>query len=78
MFPFLDFGAVAFVLFGGFGLGVLLGWALRDWEPRPSHDGVVGELVAAERSAVDVRPRNPFDGARSAEIIPFPRRRRAG
>jgi hypothetical protein len=78
MFPFLDFGAVAFVLFAGFGLGVLLGWALRDRESRPSHDGDGGELAPATRAAGDVRARNRFDDGRLAEIIPFPRRRRAG
>jgi hypothetical protein len=78
MFPFLDFGAVAFVLFAGFGLGVLLGWSLKDRESRTSFDGDGGEPLPLERSVANVQPRDRFDGVQLADVIPFPRRRKAG
>jgi hypothetical protein len=78
MFPFLDFGAVAFVLFAGFGFGLLLGWALKDKGSRTSFDDDGGELVPLEPSVADVDPRNRFEDGRLADVIPLPRRRKAG
>jgi hypothetical protein len=78
MFPYLDFAVVAFVLFAGFGFGVLLGWTLRERESRTTHDGDGGEPVPVMQPVADARAVDRLDDTRLAEIIPFPGRRRAG
>lgn len=69
MFPYLDFALVSFVLFAGFGLGMLLGYLIKDAPRRSFFDGDGGELIAfpdlTEARAADA----------GAEIIPFPRHR---
>jgi hypothetical protein len=72
MFPYLDFGAAAFVLAAGFGFGMLLGWSLNDSRSKPFFDGDGDELMPLPRG---------YDVDRSsqalAEVIPFPGRRKA-
>jgi hypothetical protein len=71
MFPYLDFGVVSFVLFAGFGLGVLLGYFLKDTRGKAEFDGDGGELTPLPGLT------EAQSGGRSdlAEVIPFPRRR---
>lgn len=73
MFPYLDFALVAFVLFAGFGLGILLGLWLQAPRSRNSFDGDGGELVPMTGHVDAVAQ---ADG-HLAEVIPF-RPRRAG
>jgi hypothetical protein len=75
MFPFLDFGAVAFVLFAGFGLGVLLGWALKDRESKSSFDGDGGEPIVWEQW-LEAGGGRGGDGE-IADVIPLRRSRKA-
>jgi hypothetical protein len=69
MFPYLDFGVVSFVLFAGFGLGVLFGYFLKD--TRAYFDGDGGELIPVPALTEAKSGRRPD----LAEVIPFPRRR---
>jgi hypothetical protein len=73
MFPFLDFGAITFVLLAGFALGVLLGWGLRDIDFKRFFDGDGGELLPLRRRRKDAIGRVPGDEI--GNVIQFPRRK---
>jgi len=78
MFPYLSFSVVAFVLFAGFCLGVILGWGLRDGRFR-FFDGDGGELIPLPFRDADgrikwARKRDRI-AAREDNVIPFPKRK---
>jgi hypothetical protein len=78
MFPYLSFSVVAFVLFAGFCLGVILGWGLRDGRFR-FFDGDGGELIPLPYRDDDGRikwARKRYRiAAREDNVIPFPKRK---
>lgn len=71
MFPYLDFAVVAFALFAGFGLGLLLAYLLSGSRSRSYFDGDGGELVPlTDATDAVAAPRSNL-----AKVIPFPARR---
>jgi hypothetical protein len=70
MFPYLDYAVVAFVLFAGFGLGIMLGLWLKSSRGRNWFDGDGGELIPFVES-VDVRA----EAEQLARVIPIGPRR---
>ncbi|MBA3630192.1 MAG: hypothetical protein H0W55_11070 [Actinobacteria bacterium] len=71
-FLFGDGGAVVFILFAGFALGVVFGWSLL--EGRWSGGGGDGKIVAPVTEPVGepvVEPRDMPRGAGLAEVIPL-------
>jgi hypothetical protein len=78
MFPYLSFSVVAFVLLAGFGLGILLGWGLRDGRFR-FFDGDGGELIPLpyrdEGGHIRWGRKRFRVAAREDNVIPFPKRK---
>ena len=71
-FLFGDGGAVVFILFAGFALGVVFGWSLL--EGRWSGGGGDGKVIEAAPVQIGepvVEPRKIPDGAGLAEVIPL-------
>jgi hypothetical protein len=71
MFPYLDFAVVAFALFAGFGLGLLLAYLLRGSGSRGYFDGDGGELVPL----ADATDAVATPSSNLAKVIRFPARR---
>jgi hypothetical protein len=71
MFPYLSYGLVLFVLAGGFVLGALFGWTLKDINLRRFFDGDGGEPLPFRRRRLEtITPRYLDDN-----VIEFPRRK---